>query len=382
MVSKMKLKITLSIIFLSVLLFCLFNLSDYSESDRLNIHNFVAKELESTSLLEHTQSLISFRNNENVKSYGLIGVDENNEFGVFSMSLGNKTTYFLKDLVNGREQEIVSIDASSYTLLKSYYNDKVVLITSEMVDNDFVTNLTTINSKGEKNINILATSSKLPYVSWCGDRLIVNYEDHDGNIITSLLKVYDYKTMEYHLIDKQEYNIVNDTVSGKLLLFAGGNSDYLYYQIITYENENLINGGKVNLIQTDSHLKKIRCITLDKKMLFVGGGENYFLTSDYLFEPPFSNTGKLYRINRNISTYSVLPNVSAGSDLLGFFELGSNQIITYTQERFYVIDMDSNKIQSEVYNSGNSTRVVQTTVGFAYMVFSEGEYILHKFKIP
>lgn len=167
-------------------------------------------------------------------------------------------------------------------------------------------------------------------------------------------------------------------------MFAGGLNNSIYYQVVEYNDENIEKGGKSYIYQFDADNKKPhkKMIALEEKLIFISGGEDSIITSDYIYEPPFYDSGKLYLKDNDKWLLTTIPHVTAGYDIIGAEKINDKILLIYNNKSFYLYDFYSKKYMKKTYRNEHATysRLKTLKNAFFYLEKADGKYYLHEYR--
>ena len=183
--------------------------------------------------------------------------------------------------------------------------------------------------------------NKIPSVTVDGHNLILTCENNVGkDILKSYLIKFNIDDAHLTLLKEEELNTKNNKLNGKYIMFAGGVENYIYYQVINYNDEESMEKGSADIYKYVSFDESKKVLELEKittpkavknrKVLFVSGDDKFLFTSDYVIEASDYNTGKV--INLETMESSEIPNVESAHDLTDAYKIND----------FYLLDNNDN----------------------------------------
>lgn len=203
------------------------------------------------------------------------------------------------------------------------------------------------------------TCDRMPYVKIAdlvidsdsdemSSEILLNY---DNNGISSLILLSSYygDGKEPTIINSANYKYHEDSAieSGRRIVFCGGYGKYVYYQalynsildpspeVATFEAV----GSSVLFCYNIFTEEIIRVGKLDKKVLHVNGSQDYTILSEYDYDMPLTDSGKVLSIGENGKEYSI-PGVESGTDICSSKFIEEGKVIFYTSKTLYFADLD------------------------------------------
>ena len=183
--------------------------------------------------------------------------------------------------------------------------------------------------------------NKIPSVTIDGHNLILTCENNVGkDIIKSYLIKFNIDDAHLTLLKEEELNTKNNKLNGKYIMFAGGIENHIYFQVINYQNDDVMEKGYADIYKQISPNESKKVLELEKittpkavknrKVIFVSGDDKFLFTSDYVIEASDYNTGKV--INLETMESSEIPNVDSTHYLTDAYKIND----------FYLLDNNDN----------------------------------------
>ena len=218
-----------------------------------------------------------------------------------------------------------------------------------------LTNLRTIRDDGEHTTTTVYEGTKFPQISFFDNYIFIYTEESLDDIIKTQIFMLDIDDFQIKPIANRSC-IRNDdgTLRGDMLLYNGGcggtENRVLYYQVVSLEDEMLETDGKTMLYYYDIvNEKSYELLSLDRKLMSFSGNAEFFLASEYFYNPPFSPSARLYTFNSiNIADWSFyqIPGINAPADVFSYFYM-SNGIISFTsRNNIFFADVKNKTMQS------------------------------------
>ncbi len=190
-------------------------------------------------------------------------------------------------------------------------------------------------------------SDRIPYVFTSSNLLFLNYSYYNEENISSYIKYLDLENNSINEVDKRYY-IVNEAGigSGENILFAGGDDNFIYYQVLEMNNEMLELAKNKKIIKYNvKENQKENYLDEDKIALFLFGNEYFFVKSDYDYKVPLENSGYIYFDNNKV----VVPNVKSGNDIINGKSIENDKLFLNTNSEYYFYDLSSGKYYNKKY---------------------------------
>lgn len=207
------------------------------------------------------------------------------------------------------------------------------------------------------------------------ERILLNYDN--GNGYSHLLMLGpDYgKGIEPIVVASSYFSCDDNGVdTGRRIVFAGGYDKYVFYQtidsIVTDPSEKKVTFetcGRPNVFRYDISNELTEKIgPLDRIVLHLNASEDYMLVSEYSYDTPLENSGKILSLNRKKDKY-IIPGIESGTDIIQSKYIDENSLVFYTATSLYIVDMGERKIytralhdNNRVFLSGEAVIICQT----------------------
>lgn len=346
-----------------------------------NNSSLIEFELDNNSSFIH--KTYELKINKTQSNLELVDVDEKNGKLYTSFTSSEKTIYKVNNLYNNNHEILLYESENVFaTALSGIYKDTLYVVETLSEGDKFTTEIVLIDSKKNVNKYKVSTMDKIPYVQQIDDILIINYEIVNKNIVESYLVCFDMDTKKLNIIAKNNY-LINSSgnVTGDYILFAGGLGDIIYYQIVKYRNEDLEKEGTAYVYRVNKKdmRNSKKAINLNEKLIFISGNDNIIITSDYIYEAPFYDSGKLYVRKNDNWLYHVIPGITAGNDIIGVHEINKNTLLIFTSEDYYLYDYKEKKYMKNSYikESGMYSSIKSYKSKFFYLEKINDRYFLH-----
>lgn len=174
------------------------------------------------------------------------------------------------------------------------------------------------------------TYAIIPSVSVDGHNLILTCENMiNKDILKSYLLKFNIDDGQLTLLKEEELSIKNDKYNGKYIMFAGSFENNLYYQVVTYNNEDSLAEGSSDIFKYISieeskkilELNKINAPTevKNRKAAFVSGDNKLLFISEFLMVESTYNTGKVFNLETMSSTE--IPNIESPYDITDIYRI-------------------------------------------------------------
>lgn len=179
-------------------------------------------------------------------------------------------------------------------------------------------------------------------------RVLLNY-DNEGDSRLILLHRYAGAGNEPTVISSGIYGHYDEGAieSGRRIVFAGGYGDYIYYQalynsvgdpppeVATFEAI-----GTPVLFRYNVRTEEINRVTeLEQIALHINATQNYALVSEYDYDVPLMDSGKLISLGKEQTDY-IIPGVESGADICESRFIEEDKVVFYTSKILYFADID------------------------------------------
>ena len=209
-------------------------------------------------------------------------------------------------------------------------------------------------------------------------RILLNY-DNDGDSHLILLHRYAGVGNEPTIISSGIYERYEDGAieSGRRILFAGGYGDYVYYQALynsvddpSPEVATFEAIGTPVLFRYNVLTEEINRVTeLEQILLHINASQRYALVSEYDYDVPLMDSGKLISLEKEQKDY-IIPGVESGVDICASRFIGEDKAAFYTPKKLYFADIDKGILHT--YTLGDNTEVWLEREG-VHLVHGDGE---------
>lgn len=320
---------------------------------------------------------------ENQKDILLVDMGSKPQEIYLSYNEPDRNVYVVKNYITGEEKILYENKNVFATAIQGVYNDILYIIETIIQDEKLVSDVVLVNNNGSVYRYNIGKMDKIPYVQQLDNLLLINYEYREENMVKTYLTYFDMTNFNQENILQEQYTEnLSGTVTGKYILFAGGMENTIYYQIVEYNDEDIEKGGKsyIYKINKNDINSAEKLFELENKALFLSGDENSLIISDYVFEPPFYDSGKLYIKNNDNWSYTIIPNVTAGADLIGAEKISDKVLLIFNNESFYIYDYINKQYIEERYRKKFDSlysRINVSSNKFLYLEDNNGKFYLH-----
>lgn len=183
-------------------------------------------------------------------------------------------------------------------------------------------------------------------------RSILNYDKNGESRLILLNKYASRIGTENVLVASGEYNYSTDGYlgSGKRIVFCGGYGEHIYYQALYNrigdphpEVANFESTGTPVLFRYSIRDESVeRILELDKIALHINGNDKIAIVSEYDYDVPLQNSGKIF-FTENKTTSFTIPGIESGDDIQGSRFISENQFALYSHSTLYLFDMEQAK---------------------------------------
>lgn len=328
------------------------------------------------------------------KYSGLCSFDNDNYY--FSYK---NDKYWIYSIANEKNKDIIpvlKIPISNDIFFEGVYNKNFVIGTGYW-EKDFICHyeLLIVSPDGEKRTIYKCISNGFPTANIVDNYVIVNLAEskensEDSYNYISKLFYIDLETEENTVVETSEYNIVNDLYSGTFIINEGGWENGFCYQKVVMNKESMKddNSGMTSIYYYSFQNKKSQLLTnYDKKVFYISGSNNCFVTSDYLLYSK-ETSGKIWLKHKQGYKFYDIPGIVAGEDIKKAYQLTDNIILIYNSDYYYLYDLHNKSFYKEKYEFGTDDPenyiplcIVANNNHFAYQEPNENSIIVHLFKI-
>lgn len=325
------------------------------------------------------------------KSASLIGFDSNNYYILYDneqnwiYATGNEKDNIITPFYEvSKEYDIFFDDIYEGNLLigLGYWEDTICHYELFWVAPD----------KNKKSIFQCETRG-YPTVCLIDNYVVINLSEKiDDNQYNSKLLYIDLKTDENEIVETHYYKNVNNLYDGTFIINAGGWKEGFCYEKVEMSNEAIeeAESGKSTFhYYSFKNKKSIQLTTYSRKVFYINGMEDCFVTSDYLLIP-YENTGRLWIKEDGEYRSYIIPNISPGMDIRDSFQLSDNIILIYNYKYYYIYDIKNKtyyKEQYEFYTSDpDSENYISLSIKsyknkFAYREPNQEKLIYHVYEL-
>lgn len=252
---------------------------------------------------------------------------------------------------------------------REIYNSKTNVIMTQMksLGNSVIileiVNKNMLSSKGDGMYFILKEISpdhekilyedfceRMPYLYNSKENILLNYNIYGKS---NLLRINPSTDM-IDTIASASYRFSSDgKYTGQVVVYAGGTEEVIYYQLLEPNNEYLEECEKYYILkyslQDDDILGKY---TIDNKSMHITGTNHFLITSEYAYEYPIEDSGKVYSIQNNeiIERY-LIENIRSGVDIIDSTILSDDAIMFLTPQYGYIYSYSKDRLYKKDFSS-------------------------------
>ncbi len=296
-----------------------------------------------------------------------IGYDEKDAY--FSSWVDAGYTVFKYCYTDDTERLIYECSDIFSVSFSMVLDEKVYLVVSKQADAYLQNYLIAINAEGTSSRQLFL-SSKIPQVSFVEESFFAYYEKIEKDKIVSCIDRIRIDTFKQMNIDTQECKVSDTgTLKGDYLLYCGGLNDGLYYQKLKLDNQQLEQSKVVALMYYDiKNDEALKVAETESIYIFLTGTKDYLILSEYIYNPPFYDTGKFIEIVNSEWRYMTIPDITAGEDILNvyyfdteFLIISPNILYVFCPERKSYERID---IGNGIEEKTSSIQKYKSTVGY------------------
>ena len=260
------------------------------------------------------------------------------------------------------------------------------------------TSLRAISENADNSTVTICETSKIPQITIFNYCLYIYSQEHKEGYIYTKISAFDISRCALKTIDNRRCAQNEDgTLNGDMILYCGGSggcasereSHILYYQAVNLNGETLETGGRTTLYCLDvqneiQYAQKNELRSLERKLLYFSGNENFFLASEYFYDPPFALSEKLYTFEdpkgKKWSQY-IIPEIIAPRYVYNCSYLGDGVISFYDGVDIYFADIYNKSIQK--FTTGQLLFAPKKYgKNVAYAAYDNGAITLCVFSLP
>ena len=299
---------------------------------------------------------VGFKFNQEKKDLNLLSVSDDMKKAYISYVKDKSRIYSTVDLSTNEEDVLYEMktDENFFGIAtEGVYDDIVYIAKVQKSDKNFTVEFITVDrdkkvteeTKSYEPIGDRRLYSKVPHIVRNGNMLWITEEYHSKENITSRLSSFDitnakytgFRTANCNIDDKGNHN-------GEYIVYCGSMDDMVYYQLIKYNNDEGLDRGesfvyrfKVGSPKTEVYsieTFEIEHPVKNRKLLFLSGDEKVIVTSDYVMNEEYYDSGLICAFNENNVSKKFIPDIKPANDILGAEKLGDNYLI-YSPKKYY-----------------------------------------------
>lgn len=258
------------------------------------------------------------------------------------------TAKYYRRSLNDDMEEMIAESSGSFTLLGNYIYNSGVIYAEVQQTEGLLTKIYYQNSLNNKIQLHEFEAITIPELYFNDDTLFVSYEIFNGSLIKQIIESICLKTGHVEEVVNGSYSISEDYLcTGEMLLGLSGNENGIIYQSIKFNEENpdLDYTGEAQIIYYDlAERKKEVLLEMDKKASFIGGEPQKVVITEYAYDRPLENTGKIY-VKKEDKTYAsyLIPEIESVNDIKACDIINDQYIIVQSYNAMYIIDVYSLK---------------------------------------
>jgi hypothetical protein len=227
---------------------------------------------------------------------------------------------------------------------------------------------------------------KMPYMYVKNDTILINYtvkEAEEGKY-TTILDEINFRTLESERIVSKSYVVnKNGLYTGEAIVYTGGSADDTYYQVLTLNNEYLDSAKKITVYHYNNKNGELKNVgELEKIALHITGNEDYILISEYDYEKPIKNSGKIFTENLK-KELMIIEEVYSGNDINSSRVINNRYLLFSTPKYIHVYDLKTKKYVFEEYKINKDSIYSKVRINSSGFLISEktteGKTFIHRY---
>lgn len=351
----------------------------------INNPSYVSYQEEQDFNISYESTELTFK--DNYTSVQLVGIPSNaDEVFLNIKEDDDNNKYIIKNIKTNEESTLYESKDVFATALAGAYEDNLYIVETSFKDDKLDSYVILVDRNKNVSRHYIGSFDKIPYVQQIENGLLINTEYREENEVNTSLFYLNLNNFKRDLIIKEQYKEnSSENITGSYVLYGGGMDNTIYYQVVEYNEEELERDGKsyiykVNKNNLDEHIKVTE---LEEKLLFLSGDEDSLITSDYIYDPPFYDSGKLFIKGKDNWTYTTIPNVTAGNNIIGSEKIDDSVLLIYNNQSYYLYDYKNKKYKEEIYNKNPDSmysRLKSSNKSFLFLENMSNKFFLHKFK--
>lgn len=351
----------------------------------INNPSYVSYQEEQDFNISYESTELTFK--DNYTSVQLVGIPSNaDEVFLNIKEDDDNNKYIIKNIKTNEESTLYESKDVFATALAGAYEDNLYIVETSFKDDKLDSYVILVDRNKNVSRHYIGSFDKIPYVQQIENGLLINTEYREENEVNTSLFYLNLNNFKRDLIIKEQYKEnSSENITGSYVLYGGGMDNTIYYQVVEYNEEELERDGKsyiykVNKNNLDEHIKVTE---LEEKLLFLSGDEDSLITSDYIYDPPFYDSGKLFIKGKDNWTYTTIPNVTAGNNIIGSEKIDDSVLLIYNNQSYYLYDYKNKKYKEEIYNKNSDSmysRLKSSNKSFLFLENMSNKFFLHKFK--
>ncbi len=252
------------------------------------------------------------------------------------------------------EKQLIAESSGCFTVLGNFpYGEGVIYGEAKLEEQLSISIYYQTNL--DKKIKLYAFETvSIPDLFFKEGRLFVSYEMISNTSIRQMIELISVETGKTERIVSEEYSISDGYLcTGKMILGLSGDENGILYQEIVFDHDNpdLDDTGRAQIVYWNlSEQNRVILKKLEKKASFLGGVPEILVVTDYTYEAPLENTGKLYikKGNGKYASYFI-PGIESVNDIKTCDIINERFIVIESFQAVYIID--TNNFEYEKYEN-------------------------------
>lgn len=306
--------------------------------------------------------------------------------GFFYATSKEGFTLYYQVATETAEPEIIMTSDEAFMIDMYVFDNKLIYEEALFGNDGIITNIYYAAPEGSVTLLFSEVGSSMAYTGICGDFLLVSEDKFlSDSIHESELFTIDLKKNTCVEIYSSTYTVGSDNLcQGESIVYAGGDNDNVFFQVITMDNEYMETAKDVHLYKYSMEQGEVvGQFPLEKKVLHIGGSENALIISEYDYFTPLTNSGKiLTERNGKLKVIKEIDGIQSGDDIIKSY-VKEKRIHFFNNQCYYLYDIPSQRIYQYMYNDDDKqrSRAVLDKAGLSFLEKDENGVALHRIMV-
>lgn len=270
---------------------------------------------------------------------------------VFSSYFGNGRLTIASLDVKTKEVEVIYVLPDVYSLNNlQIVKGKIYLnayTTNRMGKHPFIGHVVEITLKGESRVLFEEPCIGLGQFSQVNDQLVLVWSNSEQTGTRDHVTLFDLKNGQGETLANAYFETTEGTrIKGERIFYCGGQGDYLYYQRMAYQDEDMLDEGENHIIQLNLKTRKEKILDYPQLNHYIAGNKDLIILSQYDGKAFVEHTGFIYDLQAKEAI--PIPYVSSSTFLLDtrwvkddqvlLESMGETVLFDQTKRKFYTFD--------------------------------------------